>query len=91
MMNKLSFACVIALSLLIMAGPAAAQDENPDPMPLDLKDVLDWNSIGNATVSDDGTWFAYALFPAEGDGEIVIRRTRCQLSASLPSGMPNSA
>ena len=52
MMNKLSFACVIALSLLIMAGPAAAQDENPDPMPLDLADVLAWNSIGNATVSD---------------------------------------
>ncbi len=86
MMKKLSFACVIAFSLLIVAGPAAAQDENPDPMPLDLADVLDWNSIGNATVSDDGTWFAYALFPAEGDGEIVVRQTRGDRELKFPIG-----
>ena len=86
MMRKLSFTCLIALSLLMTAGPAAAQDEKPEPQALELADVLAWNRVGNATVSDDGTWFAYALFPAEGDGEIIIRQTRGDRELKFPIG-----
>lgn len=43
------------------------------PRPLEVKDVLVWNRLHSAVVSNDGAWFAYRLSPNEGDSEIVLR------------------
>ncbi len=42
---------------------------------LTLNDLLTWKSIRNASISNDGKWFAYILGPNEGDAEVVIRGT----------------
>jgi dipeptidyl aminopeptidase/acylaminoacyl peptidase len=41
--------------------------------PLTHKDYDGWKSISGETLSNDGRYLAYALFPQEGDGEVVIR------------------
>jgi hypothetical protein len=41
--------------------------------PLTHKDYDGWRSIATQRISPDGKWVAYAVFPQEGDGEIVVR------------------
>ncbi len=41
--------------------------------PLTHKDYDAWNSIHNPTLSHDGHYLAYGLFPQEGDGAVVVR------------------
>lgn len=41
--------------------------------PLTHEDYAGWKSIQTVTLSRDGKWLAYALFPQEGDGQLVIR------------------
>lgn len=41
--------------------------------PLRHTDYDSWRSIQNQTISRDGRFVAYGLFPQEGDGEVVIR------------------
>ncbi|MBM3794862.1 MAG: hypothetical protein FJW31_12500 [Acidobacteria bacterium] len=41
--------------------------------PLTHDDYADWKSIQTVTLSRDGKWLAYALFPQEGNGHLVIR------------------
>ncbi|HEY2850617.1 MAG TPA: hypothetical protein VGI97_12115, partial [Gemmatimonadaceae bacterium] len=42
---------------------------------LTLDDLLTWKSIRSPALSNDGKWFAYAIAPNEGDGEVVVRGT----------------
>ena len=39
---------------------------------IELQDIMDWKRIGGARLSVDGSWFAYRLAPAEGNGEIIF-------------------
>jgi dienelactone hydrolase len=41
--------------------------------PLTHKDYEGWRSIASQRISPDGKWVAYAVFPQEGDGEVVVR------------------
>ncbi len=41
--------------------------------PLTHQDYGSWRSIHSQTLSRDGHYLAYALFPQEGDGELVVR------------------
>ncbi|MFB3829636.1 MAG: prolyl oligopeptidase family serine peptidase [Bryobacteraceae bacterium] len=41
--------------------------------PLNHKDYDGWRSISSPTLSRDGRWAAYGLFPQEGDGVVVAR------------------
>ncbi|MDQ6705618.1 MAG: hypothetical protein M3Z85_06605, partial [Acidobacteriota bacterium] len=41
--------------------------------PLTHQDYGSWRSIHSQTLSRDGHFLAYALFPQEGDGELVVR------------------
>ncbi|MCU1261962.1 MAG: peptidase prolyl oligopeptidase active site domain protein, partial [Bryobacterales bacterium] len=41
--------------------------------PINSKDFDTWRSISGQTVSHDGHFLAYGLFPQEGDGEVVVR------------------
>jgi dipeptidyl aminopeptidase/acylaminoacyl peptidase len=41
--------------------------------PLRHQDYASWRTIQNPTLSRDGKFLAYALFPEEGDGQLVVR------------------
>ncbi len=41
--------------------------------PLEHKDYDSWRSISGTQLSRNGKFLAYALFPQEGDGELVVR------------------
>ncbi len=56
---------VLALVLLL---PLAAQKR-----PLTEDDFDSWRHIQNQLLSNDGHYLAYAIFPQQGDGELVVR------------------
>jgi len=64
MKRHVSLALFLCLSLTI-----AAQTKRP----LAHRDYDGWRSISTTTLSRDGKFLAYGLFPQEGDGEVVVR------------------
>jgi len=74
---KTHFLTILVVSLAIAPAVGAGQGNGASDakQPLALEDVLAWKSIANATVSNDGQWFAYRLGPTEGNAEIVVRST----------------
>ncbi len=44
-----------------------------DKRPLTHADNDSWRHIQDQRLSDDGHYLAYAIFPQEGDGELVVR------------------
>ncbi|HEV8147222.1 MAG TPA: prolyl oligopeptidase family serine peptidase [Bryobacteraceae bacterium] len=61
----------LPLGLLIFVAVAVAQ--TPAKRPLNHRDYDKWKSIQSQALSRDGKFLAYALFPQEGDGELVVR------------------
>lgn len=57
----------LALALLL-AAPGVAEKRS-----LNHGDYDGWRHIQNQQLSNDGHYLAYALFPQQGDGELVIR------------------
>jgi dipeptidyl aminopeptidase/acylaminoacyl peptidase len=41
--------------------------------PISHKDFDSWRSISGQTLSHDGHYLAYGIFPQEGDGEVIVR------------------
>jgi dipeptidyl aminopeptidase/acylaminoacyl peptidase len=60
---------VAALMILLLAPMAAPQSKRP----LTVKDMDGWHEIQSETLSNDGKFLAYGLFPQDGDGVVVIR------------------
>src|SRR5687767_410518 len=54
--------------------------------PLNHRDPDAWRSIQRPTLSRDGRWLAYGLFPQEGDGEFVVRDLRTGKEKRGPAG-----
>ena len=52
----------------VVAQPARAQQR-----PITAKDFDSWRSISGQTLSHDGQYLAYGVFPQEGDGEVIVR------------------
>ncbi len=50
-------------------------DPTKGRQPLEIKDALAWRSASQAALSRDGKWFACAILPTEGKGDIVLRET----------------
>ncbi len=67
-MNLQTRARVVCLAAVAVVA-VLAQGKRP----LNLKDADNWRSISNQRISRDGRYVAYALFPQEGDGEVVVR------------------
>lgn len=65
--TRSAFLAVAALLAL------AAMAQQPAKRPLTHQDYDSWRTIQTPTLSRDGKYVAYALFPAEGDGELVVR------------------
>ncbi len=61
---------IVAAALLALAALA---QQGSLKRPLTHGDYDSWRSIQSQTLSRDGRFLAYALFPQEGDGELVLR------------------
>jgi dienelactone hydrolase len=75
--------------ILLLSSNSILGEENPskEPRPLeDIQDILAWKSIRSASISNNGQWFAYRLSPQEGDGEVIIRKTREEKEYKYPAG-----
>ena len=62
---------ILVASLLALSSLA-----NGAKRPLTHQDYDGWRSIISPTLSQDGHYFAYGLFPQEGDGVVVVRDLR---------------
>jgi dipeptidyl aminopeptidase/acylaminoacyl peptidase len=60
---------VLFFSCLVLAATA----QTPAKRPINHRDYDAWNAIQSQVISRDGKFLAYALFPEEGDGQLVIR------------------
>jgi dipeptidyl aminopeptidase/acylaminoacyl peptidase len=81
--------------VLIVATAIAALAQSTGKRPLHHRDYDSWRTIQNQTLSNDGKFLAYALFPQEGDGEIVVRdlntgREIRQSAGALPATPDNT-
>jgi dipeptidyl aminopeptidase/acylaminoacyl peptidase len=82
------------LACILLSLAAAAQP--PSKRPLTHKDYDSWRSITNQVLSNDGATLAYALFPQDGDGQLVVRNLRTggetqnALGALPPPPEPNA-
>ena len=56
------------LALLCVSSFALAQKR-----PITAKDFDSWRTLNGQVLSPDGHYVAYALFPLEGDGEVIVR------------------
>ncbi len=68
----------------------APEGSAPAPHPITLKEVVEWKAVRSATLSSDGSWFAYVLAPDEGDAELHVVRTDSDRTSTFPVGEPPS-
>jgi dipeptidyl aminopeptidase/acylaminoacyl peptidase len=67
---------LIAMSSVAQAQPTQqASNSNQKGRIITPADMKAWNTIRNASLSNDGTWFAYVVAPAEGDATLVLEST----------------
>jgi dipeptidyl aminopeptidase/acylaminoacyl peptidase len=71
----------LVLCLLLLASVALAQKR-----PLAHRDYDSWRAIQSQTLSSDGKFLAYGLFPQAGDGEVVIRNLATAQEWRQPAG-----
>src|SRR5688572_15757782 len=75
---------------LIAFAPVAAQMEQAAPpraaRTIQLDDIINWKAVGANALSNDGQWFAYRIAAIEGDGQLVVRRTRADKELKFDLG-----
>jgi dipeptidyl aminopeptidase/acylaminoacyl peptidase len=75
-------ACALFCSLSLSLPAAHAQQR-----PLTAADFNTWRDISGPTLSHDGQFLAYGLFPQEGDGEIIVRDLKANRDVlHIPAG-----
>ena len=67
--------------LLLLVCPLLA-----DKRPLTQNDYDNWRHIQNQQLSNDGRFLAYALFPQQGDGELIVRDLKTGKELRQPIG-----
>ena len=72
----------VSLTCLFVAVSFA----QPAKRPLNHKDYDSWRTIAGQHLSADGKFLAYAMFPQEGDGEVVIRNLVTGKDTHFPAG-----
>lgn len=89
-MRKTKTLLIVFLWILLLLPIYSAQENKEaakKPRPLeDINDILTWKDIRIPVISNDGQWFAYRLFPIEGDTEVVIRETKGKKEYRFPTG-----
>jgi dipeptidyl aminopeptidase/acylaminoacyl peptidase len=86
---------ILAIALLsflpLLAPPSTMQQATPPRRSLELADIIAWKSVGATALSNDGQWFAYRLAPAEGDAQVILRRTSGDRELKFDIGEPQTA
>ena len=72
----------VSLTCLFVAVSFA----QPAKRPLNHKDYDGWRTIAGQHLSADGKFLAYAMFPEEGDGDVVIRNLVTGKDSHFPAG-----
>jgi dipeptidyl aminopeptidase/acylaminoacyl peptidase len=87
---RVLYAAPIAF-LFVSATSALAQSAAARPTKqMSAADLKAWKNIRNATLSDDGKWFAYVLAPNEGNADVVVRSLADGKETKYPIGeMPS--
>jgi dipeptidyl aminopeptidase/acylaminoacyl peptidase len=65
---RIHHACLALVTLFCLSPLALAQKR-----PITAKDFDSWRTLTGQVLSPDGHYAAYALFPLEGDGDVIIR------------------
>ncbi|MDR3698529.1 MAG: prolyl oligopeptidase family serine peptidase [Candidatus Sulfopaludibacter sp.] len=68
------------MSLLAISAPAQTK------RPLNHHDYDGWRTIAGQHLSPDGKFVAYAVFPEEGDGEVIVRSLVTGKETRYPAG-----
>lgn len=71
---------ILALIFVFLGSSAATK------RPLSHQDYDSWRHIQNQQLSRDGRYLAYAVFPQEGDGELVVRELATGKEVRQPVG-----
>ncbi len=66
-------AVLLAVTAFVAVELAAADPAVPAKRPLTHADYDSWKSVQQPALSRDGRYLAYALLPADADGEFVVR------------------
>jgi dipeptidyl aminopeptidase/acylaminoacyl peptidase len=74
--------------VFVFASLACAQTAK---RPLHHRDYDGWNSIQTQVLSRDGKFLAYALFPEDGDGQLVVRNIATGKEVRENAGSPPPA
>ena len=77
----LRFASFCALAALVATG-VLAQSKRP----LNHNDYDGWRTIAGQHLSPDGKFLGYAVFPEEGDGEVIVRSLVTGKETRFPAG-----
>jgi dipeptidyl aminopeptidase/acylaminoacyl peptidase len=67
--SVVSFRRAIPVFILLFAIGGSAQTKRP----LSPRDFDGWHNIQNQSLSNDGKFLAYGIFPQDGDGEVAVR------------------
>jgi dipeptidyl aminopeptidase/acylaminoacyl peptidase len=87
MKKNIKISIFIWVLLLLNTAVAQTAKEAPKPQrPIELADIMNWKRIQAPKASNDGQWFAYRIAPAEGDSEVIIRRTSDNKELKFPAG-----
>lgn len=71
-----AFALLVPSLVVGQTGPNQTRSTSSvAPHAITPADISNWKNIRGPSLSLDGTWFAYAQTPNEGDGEAIIRQT----------------
>ena len=73
--------CLLSTGMLLTVSFAQTAKR-----PLNHKDYDGWRTIASQKLSNDGKFLAYATFPQEGDGEVLIRNLVTGKEARFPAG-----
>jgi dipeptidyl aminopeptidase/acylaminoacyl peptidase len=80
--SKLQFEMLkIRAFFLIALAPLLAQKR-----PLNHNDYDGWKHIQNQQLSNDGRYLAFAIFPQQGDGEVIVRDLKTGKEFQQPVG-----
>ena len=76
------YAALVLTFLLLASVLGVAQA----PRPLTVRDFDAWRDIVTPTLSPDGHYLVYGLFPQEGDGEVVVKNLQSGVETRHAAG-----
>lgn len=82
----LTFLMVLFFYSGLFPGNSIKTQTNKTLKPIEMADILAWQTIRAPLLSEDGKWFAYCRVPVKGDTETVIRNTTGSKEYKFPMG-----